>query len=86
VSGIPGYELRVTSYELRITHYSPCPTTSFIFTSILSSPCSTGWGRVEKLVQRAQRLGQPALALTDHGTMHGVIPFFRAAKGAGIHP
>ncbi|MEI2688694.1 MAG: DNA polymerase III subunit alpha [Anaerolineae bacterium] len=45
-----------------------------------------GMGRVEKLVQRAQRLGQPALALTDHGTMHGVIPFFRAAKGAGIHP
>ncbi|HSN75295.1 MAG TPA: DNA polymerase III subunit alpha [Anaerolineae bacterium] len=45
-----------------------------------------GLGRVEKLVQRAQRLGQPALALTDHGTMHGVIPFFRAAKAAGIHP
>ncbi|HNS01687.1 MAG TPA: DNA polymerase III subunit alpha [Anaerolineae bacterium] len=45
-----------------------------------------GLGRVEKLVQRAQRLGQPALALTDHGAMHGVIPFFRAAKGAGIHP
>ncbi len=45
-----------------------------------------GLGRIEKLVQRAQRLGQPALALTDHGTMHGVIPFFRAAKAAGIHP
>ncbi len=45
-----------------------------------------GLGRVEKLVQRAQRLGQPALALTDHGTMHGVIPFFRTAKAAGIHP
>ena len=42
-----------------------------------------GLGRVEKLVERAQRLGQPALALTDHGTMHGVIPFFRACKGAG---
>ena len=45
-----------------------------------------GLGRVEKLVERAQRLGQPALALTDHGTMHGVIPFFRACKGAGIRP
>jgi DNA polymerase III subunit alpha len=45
-----------------------------------------GLGRIDKLVQRAQRLGQPALALTDHGTMHGVIPFFRAAKAAGIHP
>lgn len=45
-----------------------------------------GLSRIDKLVQRAQRLGQPALALTDHGTMHGVIPFFRAAKAAGIHP
>lgn len=45
-----------------------------------------GLSRIDKLVQRAQRLGQPALALTDHGTMHGVIPFFRAAKAAGIQP
>ncbi|MER2599293.1 MAG: DNA polymerase III subunit alpha [Caldilineales bacterium] len=45
-----------------------------------------GLGKIEKLVQRAQRLGQTALALTDHGTMHGVIPFFRAAKAADIHP
>jgi DNA polymerase-3 subunit alpha len=45
-----------------------------------------GLGLVEKLVGRARRLGQPALALTDHGTMHGVIPFFRACKAAGIQP
>ncbi|MFZ2488884.1 MAG: DNA polymerase III subunit alpha [Anaerolineae bacterium] len=45
-----------------------------------------GLGKIEKLVQRAQRLGQTALALTDHGTMHGVLPFFRAAKNVGIHP
>ena len=45
-----------------------------------------GLGRVDKLVERAKALGQPALALTDHGTMHGVIPFFRACKSAGIRP
>ncbi len=45
-----------------------------------------GLGLVEKLVGRARRLGQPALALTDHGTMHGVIPFFRACQAAGILP
>ncbi|MCB0204155.1 MAG: DNA polymerase III subunit alpha [Anaerolineae bacterium] len=45
-----------------------------------------GLGRVDKLVERAKALGQPALALTDHGTMHGVIPFFRACRAAGIHP
>ena len=45
-----------------------------------------GLGRVDKLVERAKAMGQPALALTDHGTMHGVIPFFRACRAAGIHP
>ena len=28
----------------------------------------------------------PALALTDHGSMYGVIPFYAAAKKAGIKP
>ena len=28
----------------------------------------------------------PAMALTDHGAMYGVIPFYAAAKKAGITP
>jgi DNA polymerase-3 subunit alpha len=45
-----------------------------------------GLGRVKNLVAEAKRLGQPALALTDHGTMHGAIEFFRACKAGGIKP
>ena len=45
-----------------------------------------GLGRVKKLVAEAKRLGQPALALTDHGTMHGAVEFFRACKSADIRP
>ncbi|MFN2202132.1 MAG: DNA polymerase III subunit alpha, partial [Caldilineaceae bacterium] len=45
-----------------------------------------GLGRVKALVAEAQRLGQPALAITDHGAMHGAVEFFRAAKGADIKP
>ncbi len=45
-----------------------------------------GLGRVNALVAEAKRLGQPALAITDHGSMHGAIEFFRAAKYAGIKP
>ncbi|MCC9078438.1 DNA polymerase III subunit alpha [Litorilinea aerophila] len=45
-----------------------------------------GLGRVKKLVAEAKRLGQPALALTDHGAMHGAIEFFRACRDAGIQP
>ncbi|MEZ4658023.1 MAG: DNA polymerase III subunit alpha [Caldilineaceae bacterium] len=45
-----------------------------------------GLGRIKDLVKEAKRLGQPALAMTDHGAMHGAIEFFRACKGAEIKP
>ncbi len=45
-----------------------------------------GLGRVKDLVKEAKKLGQKALALTDHGSMHGAVEFFRACKGADIKP
>ena len=45
-----------------------------------------GLGRIDDLVNEAARLGQSALALTDHGAMHGVIEFYRACKNAEIRP
>jgi len=45
-----------------------------------------GLGRAEDLVVRATELGMPALALTDHGVMYGVIEFYQAVKKHGIKP
>ncbi len=45
-----------------------------------------GAARVKELVNAAKDLGMEALAITDHGNMHGVIPFYKAAKDAGIKP
>lgn len=45
-----------------------------------------GLGRVKSLVKEAKKLEQPALALTDHGVMHGAIEFFRACKDNGVRP
>lgn len=45
-----------------------------------------GLSRVDGLVSRAAELEQPAIALTDHGTMYGTMPFYRAAKDAGVKP
>jgi DNA polymerase-3 subunit alpha len=42
--------------------------------------------RVPKLIQKAQELGQTALALTDHGNMFGMLEFFTGAKKAGLKP
>jgi DNA polymerase-3 subunit alpha len=45
-----------------------------------------GAGSIKKLVQRAKDHGMNALALTDHGNLHGALEFYKAAKGAGIRP
>jgi DNA polymerase-3 subunit alpha len=45
-----------------------------------------GFSNVKKLVKRAKEMDMPALAITDHGTMFGVIEFFNAATEAGIKP
>jgi len=45
-----------------------------------------GFSNIKKLVKRAKEMEMPALAITDHGTMFGVIEFFNAAKEAGIKP
>ena len=45
-----------------------------------------GMGRTADLAKEAARLGQPALALTDHGVMHGAIEFFRNCQKQGLKP
>ncbi|MCA9971108.1 MAG: PHP domain-containing protein, partial [Anaerolineales bacterium] len=45
-----------------------------------------GLSRINDLVRRAVELNQPAIALTDHGAMYGVMSFYRAAKSAGVKP
>ncbi|OGN97537.1 MAG: DNA polymerase III subunit alpha [Chloroflexi bacterium RBG_13_50_21] len=45
-----------------------------------------GFSNIHKLVARAHQMGMPAIAVTDHGTMFGVIEFYNAAIAAGIKP
>jgi DNA polymerase-3 subunit alpha len=45
-----------------------------------------GFSKIKKLVKRAKEMGMPAVALTDHGTMFGVIEFFNQAKAADVKP
>ena len=45
-----------------------------------------GFSNIKNMVQRAVELDMPALALTDHGTMFGVMEFYNAATKAGIKP
>jgi DNA polymerase-3 subunit alpha len=45
-----------------------------------------GAARIDALVEEARRLGMQALAITDHGAMYGVVPFYEACRSAGIKP
>ena len=45
-----------------------------------------GASRVGDLVKAAAADGQPALGITDHGNMYGVIDFYRACRNEGIKP
>ncbi|MEN3308917.1 MAG: polymerase subunit alpha [Micromonosporaceae bacterium] len=45
-----------------------------------------GAARLKDLFAEATRLGMPALAITDHGNMHGAYDFYRQAEASGITP
>jgi len=45
-----------------------------------------GFSNIKKLVKRVKEMDMPAVAITDHGTMFGVIDFFEAAQKEGIKP
>jgi len=46
----------------------------------------SGTSKAKDLIERAKRLGQPALALTDIRNLHGAMQFSKAAVAAGIQP
>ncbi|MDC0357280.1 DNA polymerase III subunit alpha [Oligoflexia bacterium] len=45
-----------------------------------------GLNRIPGVLETAHAMGQPAVALTDHGNMHGAIEFYLAGKKTGIKP
>jgi DNA polymerase III subunit alpha len=49
--------------------------------SLLDGAC-----RMDRLMDKAHDLKFPALAITDHGAMYGVIEFYQAARNKGIKP
>ena len=49
--------------------------------SLLDGAC-----RLDRLMRRAEELDFGALAITDHGVMHGAIDFYQKAGKAGIKP
>ncbi len=49
--------------------------------SLLDGAC-----RLDRLMEKAHALKFPALSITDHGVMYGVIDFYKMAREKGIKP
>jgi len=49
--------------------------------SLLDGAC-----RIPDLIAKAKACGMPAVAMTDHGNLHGAVHFHKAAKAAGLNP
>ncbi|WAB09837.1 DnaE-like DNA polymerase III alpha [Streptomyces phage TagePhighter] len=45
-----------------------------------------GAARMKQMVAEVARQGAPAVAVTDHGNLHGAYDFFTSAQAAGVKP
>src|ERR1019366_6596132 len=45
-----------------------------------------GAARIPELVARAKAMGQPAVAVTDHGVLYGAVELYTEAVAAGVKP
>ena len=45
-----------------------------------------GGNRIDRLVARVKELGMDAVAVTDHGNIHGAVEFYQKARAAGVKP
>jgi len=45
-----------------------------------------GGNQISRLVKRVKELGMDAVAITDHGNMHGCIELYNKALGVGVKP
>ncbi len=45
-----------------------------------------GFARIDRLFEQVRAKGMTAVAITDHGSMFGVVDFFKEAKKHGIKP
>src|SRR4051812_49730943 len=45
-----------------------------------------GAARIKEVIAAAVADGQPAIGITDHGNMYGVLDFYKEARKQGIKP
>lgn len=75
----------ICSYARQVLYSDGMSSKSFVHLhthsaySLLDGAC-----RIPDLVRRAVELEQPAIALTDHGVMYGLVDFYKQCAKAGV--
>ena len=49
--------------------------------SLLDGAC-----RIKEMCSLARRMGMDSVAITDHGSMYGVLSFYNACREVGLRP
>lgn len=66
---------------------APASTTPFTHLHLHSMySLLDGGNRIDKLVKRVKDLGMTAVAVTDHGNLHGAVELYNTCKAHGIKP
>jgi DNA polymerase-3 subunit alpha len=79
--------MRDAAYNQKKTGEGKLPMESFVHLHVHSEySLLDGACRIKQLVQKVKALGQPAVAITDHGNMYGVVDFYKECKANGIKP
>src|SRR5262249_1558669 len=81
-----------SAFEARVSEAASRGSGGFVTSSFVHLHLHTeysmldGAARVQEVVAKAEADGQPAVGITDHGNMYGVLDFYRAARAADVKP
>ena len=80
--------MRAALFYIPLSSFSSTSTMSFVHLHVHTQySIRDGLSSIEALFNRAEELGMPGIAITDHGNMYGVKEFYKfARKHPGIKP
>ena len=73
--------MRAALFYIPLSSFSSTSTMSFVHLHVHTQySIRDGLSSIEALFNRAEELGMPGIAITDHGNMYGVKEFYKFAK------
>lgn len=79
--------MKPSNHKNKLTAMMEPPAANFVHLHVHTQySLLDGAIRIDNLLEKCQAFGMDAVAVTDHGAMHGALEFYVKAKKAGIKP